>query len=111
PDVERLGPGGISGAPVARRATEVLRRLYDRVGDRLVIISVGGIETADDAWARITAGASLLQGYTGFVYGGGLWAKHIHDGIARRLHEHGYASLSEAVGSASRNHDRAPTEQ
>ena len=58
--------------------------LYQRVGDRLVLISVGGIETADDAWDRITAGASLLQGYTGFIYGGGLWAKHIHDGIARR---------------------------
>ena len=84
PDVDELGPGGISGPPVARRSAEVLRRLYRRVGDRLVLISVGGIETADDAWDRITAGASLLQGYTGFIYGGGLWAKHIHDGIARR---------------------------
>ncbi|BDB42218.1 hypothetical protein IWGMT90018_26640 [Mycobacterium kiyosense] len=53
----------------------MLHRLYQRVGDRLVLISVGGIETADDAWERITAGASLLQGYTGFIYGGGLWAK------------------------------------
>jgi dihydroorotate dehydrogenase len=66
------------------------------------LISVGGIETADDAWERITAGASLLQGYTGFVYGGGLWAKHIHDGLARRLHDGGFASLTEAVGSATR---------
>ncbi|EUA42082.1 dihydroorotate dehydrogenase family protein [Mycobacterium xenopi 4042] len=63
---------------------------------------MGGIETVDDAWERITAGASLLQGYTGFVYGGGLWAKQIHDGIARRLREGGFASLSEAVGSATR---------
>ncbi|OOK73966.1 dihydroorotate dehydrogenase family protein, partial [Mycobacterium kansasii] len=46
-----------------------------------MLISVGGIETVDDAWERITAGATLLQGYTGFIYGGGLWAKHIHDGI------------------------------
>ncbi|MGH3967531.1 MAG: quinone-dependent dihydroorotate dehydrogenase [Mycobacterium sp.] len=102
PGVETLGPGGISGPPLAPRATEVLRRLYDRVGTRLTLISVGGIETADDAWQRITAGASLLQGYTGFIYGGGLWAKHIHDGIARRLHDGGFASLSEAVGSATR---------
>jgi dihydroorotate dehydrogenase len=102
PGVDALGPGGISGPPLARRATEVLRRLYDRVGDRLVLIGVGGIETADDAWERITAGASLLQGYTGFVYGGGRWAKDVHDGIARRLHEGGFASLSEAVGSATR---------
>ena len=82
------------------RSAEVLRRLYRRVGDRLVLISVGGIETADDAWDRITSGASLLQGYTGFVYGGGLWAKHIHDGIAARLREGGFASLADAVGSA-----------
>ena len=101
PGVAELGAGGVSGPPVARRSAEVLRRLYRRVGDRLVLISVGGIETADDAWERITAGASLLQGYTGFVYGGGLWAKHIHDGLARRLHDGGYASLTDAVGSAA----------
>jgi dihydroorotate dehydrogenase len=101
PGVDELGPGGISGPPVARRSVEVLRRLYRRVGDRLVLIGVGGIETADDAWERITAGASLLQGYTGFIYGGGLWAKEIHDGIARRLHDGGFASLSDAIGSAA----------
>jgi dihydroorotate dehydrogenase len=100
PGVDELGAGGISGPPVARRSAEILRRLYRRVGDRLVLISVGGIETADDAWDRITSGASLLQGYTGFIYGGGLWAKHIHDGVARRLHDGGFASLAEAVGSA-----------
>jgi len=102
PDVDRLGSGGISGPPLAQRAAEVLRRLYGRVGDRLTLISVGGIENADDAWDRITWGASLLQGYTGFIYGGGLWAKHIHDGIAVRLRKEGFASLSEAVGSATR---------
>ena len=96
------GDGGVSGPPLASRSLEVLRRLYGRVGDKLVLVSVGGIETADDAWERITSGASLLQGYTGFVYGGGLWAKRIHDGIARRLHEGGFTSLAEAVGSAAR---------
>ena len=100
PGVDTLGPGGVSGPPVAHRSLQVLRRLYQRVGDRLVLISVGGIETADDAWERITSGATLLQGYTGFIYGGGLWAKHIHDGLARRLHENGFASLADAVGSA-----------
>ncbi len=102
PEVADLGSGGISGPPVAHRSLEVLRRLYGRVGDRLVLISVGGIETADDAWERIVSGASLLEGYTGFVYGGGLWAKHIHDGIARRLHDGGFSSLADAVGSAAR---------
>ena len=102
PRVDELGPGGISGPPVARRSAQVLRRLYRRVGDRLVLISVGGIETPQDAWERIVSGASLLQGYTGFVYGGGLWVKTIHDGVARRLHENGFRSLADAVGSATR---------
>jgi dihydroorotate dehydrogenase len=102
PDVEKLGPGGVSGPPLAERSLDVLRRLYARVGDKLVLISVGGIETADDAWQRITAGASLVQGYTGFIYGGGMWAKRIHDGIANRLHDGGFSSLADAVGSASR---------
>ena len=102
PGVDALGAGGISGPPVAQRALEVLRRLYVRTGDRLVLIGVGGIETAEDAWQRIISGASLLQGYTGFVYGGGLWAKHIHDGIAARLHAGGYPSITAAVGAAHR---------
>lgn len=102
PGVDELGAGGISGHPVAQRSAQVLRRLHARVGDRLVLISVGGIETADDAWDRITAGASLLQGYTGFVYGGGLWAKRIHDGLAQRVRDGGFASLADAVGSANR---------
>ncbi len=103
PGVDALGSGGVSGPPVARRSLEILRRLYARVGDRQVLISVGGIETADDAWERIVSGATLLQGYTGFIYGGGLWAKHIHDGIAQRLRDGGFSSLTEAVGSARKS--------
>jgi dihydroorotate dehydrogenase len=102
PDADKLGPGGVSGPPLAERSLDVLHKLYARVGDKLVLISVGGIETADDAWQRITAGASLVQGYTGFIYGGGMWAKRIHDGIANRLHDGGFSSLADAVGSASR---------
>ena len=75
PASTRSAPAASPGRRWHAAPLEVLRRLYRRVGDRLVLISVGGIETADDAWERITAGASLLQGYTGFVYGGGLWAK------------------------------------
>ncbi|RMI32988.1 quinone-dependent dihydroorotate dehydrogenase [Nocardia stercoris] len=101
-DVEPIGAGGLSGAPLANRSLEVLRRLYTRVGDEVILISVGGIETADQAWERILAGASLLQGYTGFIAGGPLWAKHIHCGLAARLRAHGYTNLSEAVGAAHR---------
>jgi dihydroorotate dehydrogenase len=77
--------GGISGAPLKRRAVEVLRRLRDRAGDEFVLISVGGIENADDAWERIEAGATLVQAYTGFVYGGPLWPRRINRQLARRV--------------------------
>ena len=99
-EVESMGAGGISGAPVARRSLEVLDRLYARAGDQLVLISVGGIETEEQAWERITHGATLIQGYTGFIYGGPLWMTRINRGIAKRLRDGGFSSLSEAVGSA-----------
>ncbi|MGB6072220.1 MAG: dihydroorotate dehydrogenase (quinone), partial [Rhodococcus sp. (in: high G+C Gram-positive bacteria)] len=69
---------------------------------RLTLISVGGIETEAQAWERITAGASLVQGYTGFIYGGPLWIKNIHRGLAARLEQHGFATIADAVGSANR---------
>ncbi len=71
--VERAGAGGLSGEPLKARATEVLRLLRERVGPDTAIIAAGGIATVDDARERLDAGASLLQAYTGFVYGGGLW--------------------------------------
>ena len=98
--VEAMGAGGLSGPPVARRSLEVLRRLYARVGDRLVLVSVGGIETADQAFERILAGATLLQGFTGFIYGGPFWTRRLHRGLAARLRAAGYTALSEAVGAA-----------
>src|SRR5699024_3905044 len=101
-ELERIGAGGLSGAPVADRSLEVLRRLYARVGGELAIISVGGIVTPAQAWERITAGASLLQGYTGFIYGGPFWMRRMHRGIAARVSAAGYASLAEAVGSEVR---------
>ncbi|MCF8604821.1 quinone-dependent dihydroorotate dehydrogenase [Gordonia sp. HY442] len=101
-DVDAMGAGGLSGPPVADRSLEVLRRLYARVGGRLALISVGGIETVDQAWERIRAGADLLQVYTGFIYGGPVWLRELHDGIADRLRSHGFSSLSEAVGSETR---------
>ncbi|MFC9894644.1 quinone-dependent dihydroorotate dehydrogenase [Nocardia sp. NPDC127579] len=98
-DVTAMGAGGLSGPPVAERSLEVLRRLYRRVGDRVVLISVGGIETADQAYERILAGASLLQGFTGFIYGGPFWARAIHRGVAERLRRDGFGSLAAAVGA------------
>jgi dihydroorotate dehydrogenase len=89
--------GGVSGAPLQQRALEVLRRLHARTGNRLVLISVGGIQTAHDAWERIQAGATLLQGYTGFVYEGPCWARRINRGLARRVREEGGASIEDLM--------------
>jgi dihydroorotate dehydrogenase len=82
--IARAGDGGLSGAPLKQRSLDVLRRLRARVGDRLVLIAVGGIETGDDAWERICAGATLVQAYTGFIYGGPLWPRRIHRELAAR---------------------------
>ncbi|MFF3180750.1 quinone-dependent dihydroorotate dehydrogenase [Rhodococcus pyridinivorans] len=100
--IEEIGAGGLSGAPVAERSLEVLRRLRTRVGDRLTLISVGGIETTEQAFERILAGASLVQVYTGFIYGGPFWARRINRGIARKLRAHGYRSIADAVGASTR---------
>jgi dihydroorotate dehydrogenase len=75
--------GGISGGPLKPRALEVLRRLRARAGDDLVLISVGGIETAGDALERLEAGATLVQAYTGFVYGGPLWPRRLLRELAK----------------------------
>lgn len=94
--------GGLSGPPLRPRALEVLRRLRARVGERLVLISVGGIETPEDAWERIQAGASLVQAYTAFVYNGPGWPSRMNRGLARLVRESGYESLEEAIGAKAR---------
>ncbi|MCP4448460.1 MAG: quinone-dependent dihydroorotate dehydrogenase [Myxococcales bacterium] len=83
--VAEIGAGGLSGAPLKERSLEVLRRLKARVDDNLVLIAAGGIETGDDAFARLEAGATLLQAYTGFIYGGPLWPRKLSRYLAHRL--------------------------
>lgn len=91
--------GGLSGAPVKERSLEVLRRLYARVGGTVTLIGVGGIENAEDAWQRILAGATLVQGYSAFIYQGPFWCRAIHKGLAARLRNSPYATLADAVGA------------
>ena len=93
--------GGVSGRPLKARSLEVLRLLRATTGGRLPLVSVGGMETVDDAWERILAGASLLQTYTAFVYEGPLWARRINRGLSRRLRESQWESLEEAVGGGA----------
>ncbi len=98
-EVERIGAGGLSGAPLSDRALEVLRRLRRRVGDRLVLVAVGGITTVDDAWARIVAGATLVQIYTAFIYEGPGLPGRIARGLVERARAEGYERISDAVGA------------
>ncbi|WP_407563717.1 quinone-dependent dihydroorotate dehydrogenase [Streptomyces sp. 184] len=101
--VESIGAGGLSGAPLRRRSLEVLRRLYARVGapgeHGIVLVGAGGVESAAHAWERILAGATLVQGYSAFVYEGPLWPRRIHRGLAELLAASPYATLADAVGA------------
>jgi len=92
--------GGLSGRPLRARSTEVVRHLYKQTKGKLPIIGVGGIFDADDAWEKITAGASLVQVYTGMVYEGPGIAKKIVAGLQVRLEIAGLKQLSQAVGLA-----------
>ncbi|GAA1791636.1 quinone-dependent dihydroorotate dehydrogenase [Actinomadura chokoriensis] len=88
--------GGLSGAPLKERSLDVLRRLRARTGGRLTLISVGGVETGDDVWERVRAGATLVQGYTGMIYGGPLWAHRVNRDLSRRLRASAFRTLDDA---------------
>jgi len=91
--------GGLSGAPIRRRALEVLRRLRATAGPALPLIGVGGIDSAATAWERMAAGASLVQLYTGWIYEGPELVPSILEGLGRQLDRHGLAHIAQAVGS------------
>jgi dihydroorotate dehydrogenase len=83
--VVAAGAGGLSGAPLAARSLEVLRIIRSVVPGELCVISVGGVETAHDVVERLRAGATLVQGYTAFLYLGPLWARQVNRGLDRLL--------------------------
>ena len=93
--------GGLSGAPLRGRALEVLRRLRAVAGPGLPLIGVGGIDSPESAWERISAGASLIQLYTGWIYEGPQLVPMILEGICQQLDHHGFRNISEAVGSGA----------
>ena len=93
--------GGLSGAPLCQRSTEIIAHIHKQTSGKLPIIGVGGIFTAEDAWGKITAGASLLQVYTGLVYEGPSIAGDIVRGLISRMEKEGVLSLEEVVGSAN----------
>ena len=98
-DIAAIGGGGLSGRPLTKRANEVVASLYRYSKGQITIIGVGGIFTAEDAFNRIAAGASLIQAYTGFVYGGPSFPREILNGLSRILKDRGFKYIDEAVGS------------
>ena len=96
--VEACGAGGLSGKPLTNRATQMIAELFELTDGRIPLIGVGGIFTAEDAWEKICAGASLVQLYTGFIYKGPLIARQINEGLLEILRRHGFANIEHAVG-------------
>jgi len=92
--------GGLSGKPLANRSTEVIRLIADHTDGGWPIIGVGGISNADDAWEKITNGASLIQIYSALVFQGAGSVKSIVNGLDRKLKAAGLTTLDEAVGIA-----------
>ncbi|HUC93520.1 MAG TPA: quinone-dependent dihydroorotate dehydrogenase [Paenibacillus sp.] len=91
--------GGLSGSPLRSRSTEVVRAVYRQTGGKLPIIGSGGIFTAEDAYDKIRAGASLVEVYTALIYLGPGAVRDITDGLARLLRRDGFGSVTEAVGA------------
>ncbi|MDB5397716.1 MAG: hypothetical protein JWM91_5222 [Rhodospirillales bacterium] len=102
PPVLASEAGGLSGVPLFAPSTEMLRRAYRLAGDTIPLVGVGGIANADDAYAKIRAGASLVQLYTALVYQGPGLVRRIKAGLAARLRADGFARLEDAIGVDSR---------
>lgn len=91
--------GGLSGLPLQKRGLEVIQRLRRSTDNDLPLIGVGGIHSARAAWERITAGASLVQIYTGWIFEGPNLVPDILDGLIQQMEKHGFRNIKEAIGS------------
>ena len=98
--------GGMSGAPVNARSTAMIHRIYELTNGEWPIVGVGGISNAEDAWAKIGAGACLLQAYSGFVFEGPALTKLVVNGVRKKLQQSPYESFDEAIGFAHRESPR-----
>lgn len=93
----RTEDGGLSGRPIESRSTAVIRRIADRTD--VPIVGVGGVFTAEDAYRKLRAGASLVQLYTGLIYRGPAIAREINEGLLARLDRDGFAGVEDAIGT------------
>lgn len=83
-EIEKIGAGGLSGKPLSKRATDVIRYLSEKSGKAFPIIGVGGIHSVEDALEKLDAGADLIQVYTGFIYEGPSLVKKINQALIKR---------------------------
>ena len=90
--------GGMSGLPLVDKSTEFIRLIYQMTNGNLPIVGVGGIMNAEHAWQKITAGATLLQAYSAFVFQGPSISKNIVKGLNKKLREHNLTSIEQAIG-------------
>jgi dihydroorotate dehydrogenase len=90
--------GGISGRPMRDLSTNIVRHIYQKTNGKYTLIGLGGVFTAEDAYEKIRAGASLVQMVTGLIYGGPTAVKRINQGLVKLLRRDGYKNISEAVG-------------
>ena len=90
--------GGLSGEPLQQISTNMIKKFYRQLNDKIPIIGVGGVNSGKSAYEKIMAGASLLQLYTGFVYRGPSTAKDIKKELIQILKTEGIKSIQEAVG-------------
>jgi dihydroorotate dehydrogenase len=97
--VAACGEGGLSGKPLKDRSTKMIADLHELTHGLIPIIGVGGIFTAEDAWEKITAGASLVQLYTGFIYQGPRIANQISEDLSKIVAREGFENLDAAVGT------------
>ncbi|MBF0237393.1 MAG: quinone-dependent dihydroorotate dehydrogenase [SAR324 cluster bacterium] len=90
--------GGLSGRPVQKKSTDIIKILYQHLGPDIPIIGVGGIFTAEDAYEKIKAGATIVQIYTGMIYQGPGIVKQIKQGLVKCLENDGFSSITQAIG-------------
>lgn len=101
-EIETAGRGNISGRPVSEPANQLISQTYQTFGEKINIVGLGGVFSAEDAWQKITLGASLVQLLTGIIYQGPSLIHDINRGLLAKLEEEGFDHISEAVGCAHR---------
>ncbi len=90
--------GGLSGQPLRQRSTEIIRYIRQHTENKLIIIGVGGIFTGDDVWEKLSAGATLVQAYTGFIYKGPAFVKHALTQLETRMQQAGITRYEDITG-------------